>query len=60
MKVSCPVEAANAAARDGSLGSTVKGILDVLKPGAAYFITNELGDRCGFVVTLSSNKRSSR
>jgi hypothetical protein len=30
MKVSFPVEDGNAAARDGSLGSTVKGILDHL------------------------------
>ena len=50
MKVSCPVEAANAAARDGSLGSKVKGILDDLKPEAAYFIANEFGERCGFII----------
>ena len=37
MKVSFPVEAGNAAARSGTLGSTVKGILDDLKPEAAYF-----------------------
>jgi hypothetical protein len=50
MKVSFPVEAGNAAARDGSLGSKVKGILDDLKPEAAYFIANEFGERCGFVI----------
>jgi hypothetical protein len=50
MKVSFPVEAGNAAARSGTLGTTVKGILDGLKPEAAYFITNEFGERCGYIV----------
>ena len=50
MKVSFPVEAGNAAARNGSLGSTVKGILDELKPEAAYFVANEFGERCGYIV----------
>jgi hypothetical protein len=50
MKVSFPVEAGNAAARNGTLGTTVKGILDELKPEAAYFIANEFGERCGYIV----------
>ena len=50
MKVSFPVESGNAAARSGTLGSTVKGILDDLKPEAAYFVSNEFGERCGYVV----------
>jgi hypothetical protein len=50
MKVSFPIEAGNAAARNGTLGSTVKGILDELKPEAAYFVANEFGERCGFIV----------
>jgi hypothetical protein len=50
MKVSFPVEAGNAAARSGTLGTTVKGILDDLKPEAAYFVANEHGQRCGYIV----------
>ncbi len=37
MKVSLPVETANLAATEGKLGSTIKDILDDLKPEAAYF-----------------------
>jgi hypothetical protein len=50
MKVSIPVEAGNAAARSGTLGKTIKGILDELKPESVYFISNEFGERCGYVV----------
>jgi hypothetical protein len=50
MKVSFPVEAGNAAARSGTLGTKVKGILDELKPEAAYFVANEFGQRCGYIV----------
>ena len=48
MKVSMPVEAANAAARNGSLGSTIQSILADLKPEAAYF-TDWDGKRTGFL-----------
>jgi hypothetical protein len=50
MKVSFPVEAGNAAARSGTLGTKVKGILDELKPEAAYFVADEFGQRCGYIV----------
>jgi hypothetical protein len=50
MKVSFPVEAGNAAARNGSLGTKVKAILDELKPEAAYFVANEFGQRCGYII----------
>jgi hypothetical protein len=50
MKVSFPVEAGNAAARQGILGSRVKAILDDLKPESVYFCANECGERCGYIV----------
>src|SRR5882672_12561334 len=49
MKVSLPVEAANAAARNGSLAKTIQSILADLKPEAAYFCDWD-GMRTGFIV----------
>lgn len=49
MKVSIPVESGNAAARSGTLGSTVQKILEEMKPEAAYFTAEENGERTGLI-----------
>jgi len=48
LKVTIPVESGNAAAKAGTLGSTILSILEVQKPEAAYF-TDDHGKRCGFL-----------
>jgi hypothetical protein len=50
MRVSIPVEAGNAAAKAGTLGSTVERILAEVKPEAAYFYADDNGNRCGSLV----------
>ncbi len=50
LRVSIPVEAGNAAAKAGTLGSTVERILADLKPEAAYFFPDDNGDRSGSIV----------
>jgi hypothetical protein len=50
LRVSIPIEAGNAAAKAGTLGSTVQRILADLKPEAAYFFTDDNGRRSGAIV----------
>jgi hypothetical protein len=50
LRVSIPVESGNAAAKAGTLGSTIEKILADLKPEAAYFIADDDGNRSGSVV----------
>ena len=49
LKVNIPVEAGNAAAKAGKLGTTIQAILADMKPEAAYFTDND-GQRTGFIV----------
>jgi len=48
LKVNIPVDAGNAAARAGKLGSTIQSILADLKPEAVYF-TADNGQRTAFI-----------
>ena len=48
LKVSMPVETANAAIRDGSLQTTIQRILSDLKPEAVYF-AEDGGQRTGYI-----------
>ena len=50
LRVSISVEAGNAAAEAGTLGSTVERILADLKPEAAYFFHDDNGNRSGSIV----------
>src|SRR6202051_1057620 len=50
LRVSIPVEAGNAAAKAGNLGSTVERILADLNPEAAYFFADDDGQRSGSIV----------
>ncbi len=49
LKASMPVEVGNAAARNGSLGTTIQKILAELKPEAAYFAAEDNGERTAHI-----------
>ena len=49
VRVSWDIEAGNALAKSGKLGSTIQSILEELKPEAAYF-TAEGGNRGGILI----------
>jgi hypothetical protein len=50
LRVSIPVEAGNAAAANGTLGSTIEKILADLKPEGAWFFADDNGQRAGSIV----------
>jgi hypothetical protein len=50
LRVSIPAEAGNAAAKAGTLGPTIERILADLKPEAAYFYSDDNGQRAGSIV----------
>jgi len=54
MLVQCPLEPFNTAVRNGTAGSTMKKILDDLKPEAAYFGERE-GKRGGVLIVDVQN-----
>ena len=49
LKAEWPVEAGNAAMKDGSLPKTIQSILDDLKPEAAYFVASN-GKRTALLI----------
>ena len=50
LRVSIPVETGNAAAKAGTIGSTIERIVADLKPEAAYFFADDNGERSGSIV----------
>lgn len=50
LRVSIPVESGNAAAKAGTIGSTIERIVADLKPEAAYFFADDNGERSGSIV----------
>jgi len=58
LRVSIPVETGNAAAKAGTLGSTVEQIVADLKPEAAYFLADDDGQRsCSIVFDMKDTSQ---
>jgi uncharacterized protein DUF3303 len=58
LRVSIPVEAGNAAAKAGTLGSTVEKIVADLKPEGAYFFADDEGQRsCSIVFDMKDTSQ---
>ena len=58
LRVSIPAEAGNAAAKAGTLGSTIERILADLKPEAAYFFADDDGQRsCSLVFDMKDTSQ---
>ena len=54
LRVSIPVEAGNAAAKDGTLGPTIERILADLKPEAAYFFADDSDQRSSSIMLVGN------
>jgi hypothetical protein len=50
LRASIPNETGNAAAKAGTLGSTIERLLKPLRPEAAYFYADDNGQRCASIV----------
>jgi hypothetical protein len=50
LRVSIPVKAGNAAAKAGTLGTTIERLLADLQPEAAYFFADDTGQRSASIV----------
>ena len=58
LRVSIPVEAGNAAAKAGTLGTTIERILADLKPEASYFFSDDAGQRsCAIVFDMKDTSQ---
>jgi hypothetical protein len=58
LRVSIPAEAGNAAAKAGTLGSTIERIVADLKPEAAYFFADDDGQRsCSIVFDMKDTSQ---
>lgn len=50
LRVSMSTEAANAAAKAGTIGTTIESILAQIKPEAVYFYADDNGQRTGSII----------